>query len=343
MSATVTSPVAQRNPFAAADAPTLAMVLAHLDGLDPALQPGLADLRSAVRRVAQLLALPSEAVPAHPGFLRPRLTRVVPAAHGLRPARWANLRSLLGKALRLAGVDLMPGRYLAPLAPPWQQLAEPLPKAFKVPLSRLMRFCSVAGIPPLAVDDTVLDDFLTALQQESLVRDPQGAHRSAIHAWNKAVVTIPGWPTALLTMPCSRRRPPYVLPLNLFPASFQVDLAGWLDRLAGTDPLGELPFRPVRASTVARRKLQVLQLASALVRRGRDPGELHGLADLVTPENLREALRFFLERAGNRSTRQIHALAGVALAIARHWVRVDNAQEQTLRGLAQRCDPVRAG
>ena len=141
-------------------------------------------------------------------------------------------------------------------------------------------------------------------------------------------------------MPCSRRRPPYVLPLNLFPASFQVDLAGWLDRLAGTDPLGELPFRPVRASTVARRKLQVLQLASALVRRGRDPGELHGLADLVTPENLREALRFFLERAGNRSTRQIHALAGAALAIARHWVRVDDAQEQTLRGLAP---PLRPG
>ena len=53
----------------------------------------------------------------------------------------------------------------------------------------------------------------------------------------------------------------------------------------------------------------MLQLASALVHRGRDPGELQGLADLVRPENLREALRFFLERAGDRSTRQIHALA----------------------------------
>ena len=158
-----------------------------------------------------------------------------------------------------------------------------------------------------------------------------------------ATVAILDWPTTLLTMPSSRRRPAYVLPLNLFPASFQVDLAGWLDRLAGTDPLGELPFRPVRASTLARRKLQVLQLASALVRRGRDPGELHGLADLITPENLREALRFFLERAGNRSTRQIHALAGAALAIARHWVRVDNAQEETLRGLARRCDPGAGG
>ena len=343
MSATVHSPALSRNPFAAADAPTLAVVLAHLDGLDPARQPGLADLRSAVRTVARVLALPPEAIPAHPGFLRPRLERVMPAAHGLRPARWTNVRSLLGKALRLAGVDLLPGRYLAPLAPAWQQLADPLPKELEVALSRLMRFCSVDGIAPVAVDDVVLDRFLTALEQESLIRDPQGAHRGAIRAWNKAVAAVPGWPTTLLTMPSSRRRMPYVLPLAQFPASFQADLAGWLDRLAGTDPLGELPFRPVRASTVDRRKLQVLQLASALVRRGRNPGELHGLAALITPENLREALRFFLERAGNRSTRQIHALAAAALAIARHWVRVDDAQEQTLRGLARRCDPGAGG
>ena len=139
MSATVTlTSLAQRNPFAAADAPTLAMVLAHLDGLDPALQPGLADLRSAVRRVAQLLALPSEAVPAHPGFLRPRLD---PGRCRRRMAcgRHAGPTCAACSARRCASPasTCMPGRYLAPLAPPWQQLAEPLPKAFKVPLSRL--------------------------------------------------------------------------------------------------------------------------------------------------------------------------------------------------------------
>ena len=138
MSTTVHSPALPCNPFAAAGMPTLAMVLAHLDGLDPALQLGLADLR-----------------------------------YGLRPQRWANLRSLLGKALRLAGVDVLPGRYLAPLAPPWQQLAEPLPKALKIPLSRLMRYCSVNGIAPLAIDDAVLDQLLAALEQESLVRTPR--------------------------------------------------------------------------------------------------------------------------------------------------------------------------
>src|SRR3954452_22456705 len=109
MVTTVLSPTSPppRNLFAPADAPTLAVVLARLEQADPALHRNLADLRSAVRTVAKVLGLPPEAVPAHPGFLRPRLERVVPAAHGLRPARWANVRSLLGTALRLADVELM--------------------------------------------------------------------------------------------------------------------------------------------------------------------------------------------------------------------------------------------
>jgi integrase len=246
----------------------------------------------------------------------------------------------LSKALRLAGFELLPGRYLAPLAPAWQQLAQRLDsKQLELGLSRLMRFCSANDIAPEAVDDAVLRRFHTALEQESLLRNPRGVHQSATRAWNKAVARIPGWPAIILEVP-SYRRPPYVLPVTRFPGSFQADLTGWLDRLAGTDLLSELPFRPVRASTVERRRFQILQLASALVHRGRDPDSLGSLADLVAPENLREALRFFLERADEgRSTRQIHNLAMTALTMARHWVKVDDAQEQVLRGIMRRCDP----
>ena len=80
---------------------------------------------------------------------------------------------------------------------------------------------------------------------------------------------------------------------------------------------------------VARRIVSSDRHVRRLIKRGELPA--HGLADLVRPGNLRETLRFFLERAGNRSTRQIHELAAAALAIARHRVRVDDAQEQKLR------------
>jgi integrase len=246
---------------------------------------------------------------------------------------------LLGKALALAGCDLLPARTVAPLDPAWRELARRLEvKALAIGLSRLMHFCSAQDIPPEAVDDAVLARFREALEHSSLVRQPRQVYRDATRSWNRAAAAVPGWPATRVSVP-PRVRQTYVLSLSTFPASFAADLEGWLARLAGQDLLAELPFRPVRASTIARRRFQVLQLASALVHRGRDPGTLTRLADLVAPACLREALRFFLARAGGATTRQVHQLATVALLIAKHWVGLPKEQIEELRALVRRCDP----
>ena len=72
--------------------PTLAGVLAALARPEHAGRRDLADLRSAVRTAARVLGLPPASVTAHPGALGQLLAGVVPAAHGLRPARWRNVR-----------------------------------------------------------------------------------------------------------------------------------------------------------------------------------------------------------------------------------------------------------
>jgi integrase len=149
---------------------------------------------------------------------------------------------------------------------------------------------------------------------------------------------VPGWPAVCLTPPPGGKAP-YVLPVGAFPPSFAADLAAWLARLAGADPLAELPFPPLRPATLRARRLHALTLASALVHRGRDPATVTGLADLVEPAALREALRFVLARGGGEPTPYLHQLATTALTIARHWVGVPQAQEQVLRALARRCDP----
>ncbi|MBV8704760.1 MAG: hypothetical protein JO118_13740, partial [Acetobacteraceae bacterium] len=79
---------------------SLADVLHRLQG-----HPGLPDTRrrdlaSAVRRVAALLGAPPEDLPAALGALRPRLNRVLPAAHGLSLKTWHNVRSNLAAAIR---------------------------------------------------------------------------------------------------------------------------------------------------------------------------------------------------------------------------------------------------
>src|SRR5438552_3481003 len=68
------------------------------------------DLSSAVRRFCQLVGLPPDAIAAEPAAVRRYLNEISPAAGGMTKARWLNVRSLVGKALDLAGAVSRPGR-----------------------------------------------------------------------------------------------------------------------------------------------------------------------------------------------------------------------------------------
>jgi integrase len=159
------------------------------------------------------------------------------------------------------------------------------------------------------------------------------------HSWNEAVAAaIPDGPANLLTQPVWGDR--YSLAWSEFAPSFVQDLENWLERLRGEDLLAGLPFKPLRAISIENRRAQVRQLASGWVRRGNDPASLRSLADLVRPEVAREALRFHLERRPDRKpTLGIFDYTWALLAIARHWVRVDEATLAVLRNLADRCKP----
>src|SRR5437879_1559085 len=83
------------------------------------------DLRSAIRTVAKLLDTEPASVAADPPLLRRKLEEISPDAHGLSKGRWANIRSLLGKALALAR-PMMPSRNIVPVLPDWEALTRGL-------------------------------------------------------------------------------------------------------------------------------------------------------------------------------------------------------------------------
>jgi hypothetical protein len=105
------------------------------------------DLRSAVNTVAKVLGADPAAVAADPILLRRRLEQISPKALGLSQGRWANVRSLLGKALALAR-PMLPGRSLEPLMPEWEALAAQAPFNRRVRLLPLLRFLSGHSIGP---------------------------------------------------------------------------------------------------------------------------------------------------------------------------------------------------
>ncbi len=159
--------------FVAVDVPSLADVIVRLQELADLPVRTRLDLQSAVRKVAGALGLPPGDVPAQPGFLRQRLAKVGRAGHGLSQGRWANVRSLLLRALKLTGVTVLPNRYLAPTRRPgrcWTPRIED--RSTRLGLARLMHFASAQGVAPEAVDDGFMAAYRQALEQ--------GEHRQGL-------------------------------------------------------------------------------------------------------------------------------------------------------------------
>jgi integrase len=328
--------------FAAPATPTLADLLDRLAVADlPARRR--TEMASAVRVVARALGVTPADVPAHPGYLRQRLATLNPISVGIAPRRWANVLSLLRRALEIALVVRSPASYLVPLSPAWATLLASVPcRSIRHGLGRFARYCSAQAIPPEAVDDEVLAGFGDALAAESIRKAPETIVRDTRWSWNRAVRDLPHWPQRPLTVPPRKDR--YGLPLETFPPSFAADAQAWLDHLGGKKSfVVRRGFRPLRPATLTQRRAQLREVASALVIRGYDPASIRSLADLVQPAAVAEAMQFFFERAGGKVTGRMQVLAWTLIGIARHWVRLSPEQLLELRGIASECQPEHRG
>ena len=185
------------------------------------------------------------------------------------------------------------------------------------------------------VSQATFAKFRAALD-DSLVKHPDAVFAELARGWRAAQSAIVDWPRIEITI--SDRRDRWTLPWSAFPTSLQEDCNAWLDRLAGRDLFDEVPFRPVRPSTVRMREQQIRSFASALLLRGRDPSSITSLKDLVEIETFKEGLRFFIERRKGRITRPIYDLAAALKAIARHHLRLDRAQLDRMAAIIVRLD-----
>src|SRR4051794_4687960 len=184
------TPPPARNVFFDPNVPTLASVLVGLEIAD--LPPRRrSELRSAANSFCRVTGKAPCEVPADPAVLGRIMRHALPAAAGVTPARWSNIKSLLLKALEITGCRIMPGRSLYPLTPPWAALMALLQhdRYFTASLSRLAHYGSAQGIAPDDVDQGVFDRFGEAIRNDSLIRNQAVAHQNAIRMWNRAAAT----------------------------------------------------------------------------------------------------------------------------------------------------------
>jgi hypothetical protein len=270
------------------------------------------------------------------------LDELSPARFGLSRGRWANLRSLTLKALKLAGIATLPSRHLSQLSREWQRYYNLLPpRPQRVNLSRFIHRCSELGVSPEDVAQETFEGFAEELEQYGLRPRPRQTYRDACRAWNWAVQHVAGWPLLTIAIPDRRNR--YSLSWETFPPSLKSDIDAMLDAAISPDLLSPTSRRPIKAVSARSRLTLLRRVCSALVLCGHDPLTLRSIADLVEPETVRQGLRFFLERNGGRRTADIHQTAKLICTLAKHWVGVPADHLAKLVAIRNRLDPGRHG
>jgi integrase len=333
---------------------TLACVLDRVNTTQQLSKPQGRDVQSALRTVARSSGRPLETIEASVPAVRKILDGVLPARHGLSRSRWANIRSLVLKALDIAGVPRRPGRCRQRPSPAWQQCLEPLAdKPYRIVLLPLARYCTRLGIEPSQVHQEAFEGF--AREREDLCgrARPRETYRSTCRIWNMAVQAYPHMPRVQVDLDDRKQR--YSFPWSYFPGSFRQDVEAMAQAAASPDPLDVNAHKPLRNATVEGRRRACRALASALVLRGRAPDTIRSISDLVEAEAAKGALRFFLERTGKRPSAYLRDLARLLCSLARHWVYArhpartteeEEAREVNLKmldGLRKRLEPDRSG
>jgi integrase len=298
-----------RNPFADPSLPTFADLIARVQAEKALPLRTRQNWRWALGAVARAVGKDPVAVPAHPEFLRTLLDNAAPASLGMSPAGWNNARSLMGKALKWAGLASLPGHYQAAFTPAWQDLWARLPAgtALSFQLSRLFHYATAQGIEPIDINDEVLDRFHRDLVAESIVRDPYEIYRGAAKSWNNAVERIPGWPPQPLTVPS--RRQIFSFPWSTFPPSLLADVEVYCRRAAGLDLSDDHFTRAQRPATIQTRRWQLRLLATAIAKSDIAPDTLADLRTMLVPEVAVRGLQYLLDRNNHVSSVQISNIA----------------------------------
>jgi integrase len=321
---------------------TMADVLARIEA-DPALSPrSRRDMVKALHTFSRAVGVGLAMLPAQPPVLRERMASASAKRVGIKERHWDNVRSLTLRALGHAGVRVLPGRARAGLSPQWEPLSALLTSPEqRYDLSRFMRFCSAEAIQPEQVDAGTFAAFHDALQAMSVHGKPWEIYRTACLAWSGAVAKAPGWPQRPVPIPSASRR--FALEGDAFSPVFLADRESFLTHSGDQDPFADDYAPSVKPSTVALRRNQIMQIATALVRSGFPVEEITSLAVLVQPENARRALRYLRERSDGKLTVSLHQRAQLLKTIARHWVKRPVQEVEVLRKFASNIAPKRTG
>jgi hypothetical protein len=203
-----------------------------------------------------------------------------------------------------------------PLKPEWHQLRRRLKDlSRRGKLSGLIRYCSLKGLAPSAVDEAVVDAYMAYRKETTALAVDNKARRAIARAWNASRV-IEGWPQQqLIEPPLKAKAGPR---WEDFPVQLQADVTSHLKFLAThrKSPSGK-HLRPCKASTLRTRRTDLVSFAKKAVRLGTPMEELSSLSVLLAPDLVERILDKEWEQNGDEPKTSTIDLAKKLVAVAR--------------------------
>lgn len=282
----------------------------------------IAFLRSAIKRVDELIGHGLLDLPADQRVIFDRLDRLSPAMAGMTDQSFANMKSRLRNAFRLARGLLFNPRSRYALTGDWGELQASLDTKMQRATSRLFHFAASQGVLPRHMSDAVIERFVVHLRDEAMVGDWEGTLRSSINAWNRLAASRNDLPRLTPPQP---KRTSYWIAQNEWPPTLVEELDAFLESLASPSGFEAKRTKPLKPSTVQQYRYNVTVIVSALVHTGTSMSALAHLREVVRPENVNRTLRFLQDRAGGTITPQMFQLALRARTIA-HWCEMADSE-----------------
>jgi hypothetical protein len=156
---------------------------------------------SSLRQIAKARGRPPESIPARWGAVALSINLLHHSDTGVAWKTLANHKSNAKAAIHWFQKDNDLPKRGTPLIPEWRALRRKLMDlSRKNKLSGLIRYCSLMGIMPAEVDETVIDNYMAYRAKTTALATDTKARRAIARAWN-ASRGLKGWPQQTLTEP----------------------------------------------------------------------------------------------------------------------------------------------
>jgi integrase len=278
-----------------------------------------------LRQITKALDRPPESIAARWGAVVHQVSRLHHAGTDVEWKTLANHRSNAKAALIWYRKEHDLPLRGASLRPEWQRLrCRLVDRSRLAKLSGFLRYCSMKGVGPLEVDETVLDDYMHFRSETTALAVDTKARRAIARVWNGCIGGIDGWPPQRLTEPplAGRKWPRW----EDFPELLRNDVAAYLTALTKSrrGPTRKR-LRPCKSSTIRTRGAELVSFAKKAVRLGIPIADLSSLAALLDPDVVERVLDDQWKKDGDEPKVFTIDLAKKLVSLARFLECLDEA------------------